>query len=129
MVPRMPAHRDANQYRKQSRCDPPPAPPEGTSNRLPLRGCNKRTVYRRQQPIAAASHGLDETWILGRVAEGFTQPADGCIQTMVEIHIGIGWPQTSAKFFPGHDFSGTVEQHAQNLKRLFLQTDSGSVAT
>src|SRR5882724_6023363 len=124
----MPAHKDANQYRKRSRCDPPPAPQEGTSDRLRLRGRNS-TVHGRQQPIPAARHSLDESWILGRVAQGFTQPADGSVQTVVEVHIRIGWPQTSAEFFPGHDFSGTVEQHAQNLKRLFLQTDSGSVAT
>jgi hypothetical protein len=39
-----------------------------------------------QKPIAAARDGLDETRILDRIAECFTDLADGFVEAMIKIY-------------------------------------------
>jgi hypothetical protein len=125
----MPAHYDAYQHRNRSGCHPPPAPPEGTSDRLRLWGRSDRSVHRRQQTITPARYGLDESWILGGVAQGVTQAADGGIQTVIEINVRICRPEAPAEFFPGYYFTGMFQQNREDLKGLLLKADADTVAT
>ena len=39
---------------------------------------------------------------------------------MVEIDKGICWPESVTKLFAGNHLAGMLEQHAQDLERLFL---------
>jgi hypothetical protein len=47
---------------------------------------------------------------------------------MVEVHKGIGGPQPGVQIFPRDDFSGTLEEHCQHLKGLFLKANLEAVA-
>jgi hypothetical protein len=46
---------------------------------------------------------------------------------MVEIHEGIGRPESVAKFFSCDHFAGMLDQHAQHLKGLFLKPQLDSI--
>jgi hypothetical protein len=47
---------------------------------------------------------------------------------MIEIHESIGRPQASPKVFPGDDFTGTLEEHGQDLKGLLLEANLETVS-
>jgi hypothetical protein len=94
-----------------------------------LRGRRSNSVHRRQQPITASRYGFDEPWILGGVAQRIAQPADGGIQTVVEINVRVCRPQAPAEFFPRYYFTRMLQQNREDLKWLLLKADAGSVAT
>jgi hypothetical protein len=47
---------------------------------------------------------------------------------VVEVHEGIGRPQTSSQFFASYDFTWLIEQHDEDLKGLILEPDLGPAA-
>jgi hypothetical protein len=48
---------------------------------------------------------------------------------MVEVDKRICRPQMGSQFFPRDDLARPLDQHHQNLKRLLLKPDLGSIAT
>ena len=86
------------------------------------------SVYRRQKPVSAAGDGLNKTGILCAVAQGVPEPADGGVQTVVEVNKSVCGPQPALQFFPRHYFSRPFEQQSENLEGLFLQLHPGAVA-
>ncbi len=75
-----------------------------------------------QQAIAAASHCLDVFRGVGGISEGLTQFVDGGVDAVVELNHGVVGPKLSLDLFPADDLSGALDEHAQDLEGLFLQT-------
>lgn len=82
---------------------------------------------RSNEPVASAGHGFDESGIVGFFAEGTSQFSDGGVQSVVELDEGVGGPKSLTNLFSGNQFAGALEQHGEDLERLFLQPDSQSV--
>lgn len=78
---------------------------------------------RHQEAVAAPGQRLDKAGVIGGVAEGFSQFVDRCIQPIVEIDEGILRPQLGAQLFTTDQFTRTLQQEREHLKRLFLQLD------
>jgi hypothetical protein len=72
----------------------------------------------RNETVAAPRQRLDIARRLGRVIQNLANPGHGIIQTVIEIHEGIGWPQLRLQFLTRDDFAGTFNQDRQYLKRL-----------
>jgi hypothetical protein len=49
------------------------------------------------------------------------QSLDGGIETVIEVHERICWPELAAQFLSSNQFSRSFKQRSQQLKRLFLQ--------
>jgi hypothetical protein len=58
--------------------------------------------------VAALGDCLDITRFIGGVAQGFPQPGDGAVQTVIKVNKCIGRPQVLAQFFPSYEFSGSL---------------------
>ena len=86
-------------------------------------------MYRCHKPISPAGDGLDKTGILSAVAQGVPEPADGRIETVVEVDKGVCGPQPALQLFPRNHFSRSFEQQGKNLEGLFLQFYPGAVAS
>jgi hypothetical protein len=65
---------------------------------------------RGQETVAPARHCFHEPGIIRRIAESVTQASDGCIEAVIEIDKGIGWPQSAAQLFPSYNLSGFFQQ-------------------
>jgi len=48
---------------------------------------------------------------------------------MIKIDEGICWPKSAAKLFSCNYFTGMLDEHAQDLERLFLQLQLDSTLT
>ena len=61
------------------------------------------------------------------IAEYSSQLIDGGIQAVVEVNKSVIRPEFFAEFLPGYHLSRAFQKKRQNLKGLFLQTNSGAV--
>jgi hypothetical protein len=78
------------------------------------------------EPKAAAGQGLDIARAFRLVAQRLPQLLDGGADAVVELDDRAIRPDAIADFLPRHHFSGMLEQHEENLERLFLQTNAPS---
>jgi hypothetical protein len=46
---------------------------------------------------------------------------------VVEIDEGVGWPESAAQFFSRNYLAGMLDQHVQDLERLFLELQLDSI--
>jgi hypothetical protein len=76
----------------------------------------------RDESVAAAGDGLHEPRTRRGIVQHIADSVDRFVDAVVEIHEGVGGPQTVAKLFPGHGLTRPFEQHRQKLKRLLLQS-------
>jgi hypothetical protein len=76
-----------------------------------------------EEPVTATGNGLNEAWILRRVAQRFTNLVDGFVQTVIEVDDRLA-PKFLLQLLPGYQLSGLFQQHRQDLKRLLLQSDA-----
>jgi hypothetical protein len=76
-----------------------------------------------EKPVAAASDGLDEAWILGGIAQSFSNLADCFVEAVIEIHDCLR-PKSTAQFLPGDQLSRFFQQDCQQLEGLLLQPES-----
>src|SRR5579862_3275683 len=130
--PRLP-HKQPNPESGEYQCsrsggDPPPA------NRMQRRSRGLSidhscwSMYWREKPVAAAGDGLNITRILGAVPQGVPEPADGGVETMIEVDESVGGPQPALQFMPADHLSRPREQQSENLEGLFLQFYPGAVS-
>jgi hypothetical protein len=70
--------------------------------------------------------GLHEARDLGVIAERDTEPADGSVQTVLEIDEGSMRPEPLTEFLPPDELARPLEQRQQNAQRLFLQRNAES---
>ena len=79
------------------------------------------------ETVAAPRNGLYKTWLVGGVAEDFTQPHDRVVESVVEVDEGVTLPETVAKLVAGDDFSRLLQKDGQNLKGLFGKLEAHAV--
>ena len=75
------------------------------------------------EAIAAASDGLDEAGVLGRVTQCFSNLGNCFVEAVIEVYDRV-WPELATQFFPGQQLTRPLEQHGQQLKGLLLQPDT-----
>ena len=73
--------------------------------------------------IAAPGESFNKAGGLGGVAQGFPQPLDGVVKTVVEIDKGVGGPDLLLQFFAGDGLTGTLQKNLEDLERLLLEFD------
>src|SRR5271155_3340589 len=79
-----------------------------------------RRVDTAEEAVAPPRNGLDEARVVRIISQRIAQPFDGGVKAVVEIAEVAAWPKFAAKFLPGNHLAGMLEQHAQDLERLFL---------
>ena len=84
-------------------------------------------VQWRDEAVTASGQRFDETRIVGRVAEGLPDLADGGIQSVVEFDESVARPEAFVEFLARYDFARALDKRPQHLKRLFLQPDASPV--
>lgn len=78
---------------------------------------------RRDKPIPVARQGFDEAGIVRGVAQGFPEPHDGGIQTMVEVDKCVLGPEPFSQLLSCNDFASLFQQDGENATGLLLEPD------
>jgi len=76
------------------------------------------------EAITASRYGLDKTGAIGGVPKDFSQAHHRIVNTMVEVNEGIALPESIPQLLPGDDLPGSLQEHSQNLERLFGKLDA-----
>src|SRR5207237_10568027 len=82
-----------------------------------------RPVYRREEAVAASGHSFYKSGVLCRVTERVPQPADCCIQAVIDIDEGICRPELLLQFFAGHYLAGIPGERSSALKGVTWYLD------
>jgi hypothetical protein len=75
------------------------------------------------ETVAPAADGLNESWRRRGVAERGAEPADGVVQTVVEVHERLG-PESLTQLLSRDDCPGPRDQHFEEDERLILNQDT-----
>jgi hypothetical protein len=67
--------------------------------------------------------------MIGVVSERRTQPFDGGIQAVLEVHERAIRPEAMPQFVARDDFARMFEHESKNLERLILQTHTSRPLT
>ena len=73
------------------------------------------------EAIPASCDRFDETGTRRRVTDGVANPVDRLVHSVIEVHERVGAPQPGPKLLACDDLARPLNQHRQDLKRLFLQ--------
>jgi len=76
------------------------------------------------EPVSSPGKGLDVPRLIGGVAQCVAEPFYGRIDTLVEVHCYVIRPESVADVFPRNQHTGGLNQHSQDLERLFLKVYS-----
>ena len=79
--------------------------------------------HRHQQTVTTAGQGFDVARIVGGGPQCLAQPIHGGADAVLELHYGVIRPQPLADFFAAHHFAGMLQQHRENQKGLFGETN------
>jgi hypothetical protein len=82
---------------------------------------------RSNEAVAAAGESLYEAGVVGGIAEGVSKSFDGSIQPVVKVDEGVDRPEPSPQFLSMDNFSGSLQQHCQELERLVLELDLAAI--
>jgi hypothetical protein len=80
-------------------------------------------VHGGNEPIPPSRNGLNESWILGDVAQGAAELRDGNIHGLIEVPITGLRPDTFVQLLAGDKFARSFQQGQQDLERLLLHLD------
>ena len=86
------------------------------------------TVHRRNEPVAAPGQRLDEPGIARRIAQRFTNPVYGGVDSVFIVDEGVVRPQGAANLLARHQLSRALQQKHQDLEGLGSQPDAQSLA-
>src|SRR6267378_676013 len=84
-------------------------------------------IHRRDESVSATSKSLDETRIGRGIAQRLANLVYSSIQAVIEIDERIGRPDLLPQVITRNHTPGIFQQHAENLKRLLLQTHSSAI--
>ncbi len=77
--------------------------------------------HRRNQPIAAARQGFDESRSLGRVSKRFAQPLHRRVHSVLEVDECVVLPEALTQFLAGDQLTGSRHQALEHLEGLLLE--------
>jgi hypothetical protein len=80
-------------------------------------------VHRRDKSITSPRHGLHKPGVFSGISEGFADFVNSLVEALIEVYKRVGGPDFLAQLFPSDDLSRTIEQGANDLKRLALELD------
>ena len=81
----------------------------------------------RDEAVAAAGEGFDETGIAGSVTERFAEPIDRGVDAVFVVDEGSFGPEFAADFLAGEDFARPVQEHAEDPEGLRVEFDAESL--
>src|SRR5437016_12399809 len=64
---------------------------------------------------------FDKAWVLGGVTQGFAQPLDRVIQSLIEINERVSRPDSPSELLPRDDLARMLQQHLQKMEGLLLE--------
>jgi hypothetical protein len=83
-------------------------------------GLRSGFVNRGEETVPAPRNCLNESRVVGRVAEGNTQFPDGRVDALIETDESISGPESGLQLLARNYVSGTLQKHRQDPKRLLL---------
>src|SRR5208337_5555704 len=89
--------------------------------------CQVDATYWGDEAISAAGQGFDEARARCGVAQRIANFVYRGVEAVIEVDEGVGRPNLCAQLVPRHDLAGILQQGAEDLKRLFLKSDTGAV--
>ncbi|MGB7590352.1 MAG: hypothetical protein WCD04_18060 [Terriglobia bacterium] len=87
------------------------------------RGAGGEGFHPCHEAVAVARQGLDKARVLRRVIQRLAQSANRVIQAVFMITERLPRPEDAVYLLARHYVIGALEEHHQNLQRLFLQVD------
>jgi hypothetical protein len=72
------------------------------------------------ESISTPRHSLDESWILGVVAQSIAQLSYGAVDSVFVIDPRPGIPESGADLIPRNHFARVLQEEAQDSQRLIL---------
>ncbi len=78
-------------------------------------------LHRRNQPIASARQGLDESRGLGRVPKRFAQPLYRRVHSVLEVDECVALPEPLTQFLASDQLAGALHQAFEHLEGLLLK--------
>lgn len=63
----------------------------------------------------ALGEGFDEARFFSVIPESFAQLFYGIVQPLIEIHEGVGWPNSLLEFFAADYLTGALQQDPEDL--------------
>ena len=81
----------------------------------------RHDFHRGDEAVAAAGNRLNESRIIGRIAQGVAQLVHRRVEAVVVIDERVRGPKQQPQFVPRHHVAGMGEKVQENLERLPLQ--------
>ena len=73
------------------------------------------------EAIASSRDRFHKPWVLRGIAQNFPQTHYRVIKPVIEVDESISLPEAVTKLIPGDDLARLLEEHGQNLERLFRE--------
>src|SRR5215469_10344474 len=93
--------------------------------------CPIRPCFRHgdigNETVAAARYGFDKARAIGGISQRVAQPGYGAVEALIELDESVRRPDVFAQLFAADDLSAIFQQKAQDLERLVLQLDPGTL--
>jgi len=88
--------------------------------------CEGEPFNWNHESVAHSRQSLDELWPLGRIFQRLSQLLNRRIYSVLEIDVGIFWPERGANLLAGDDLASGSKEQAKDLRRLFLNRHAGA---
>src|SRR6516164_9203113 len=75
------------------------------------------------EAIPSPGYGFNEAGTLSVVIQRRPKPFHGIVQSLLEVHKGVGRPELLLQLFSGDGLARTSQQHDQYVQWLPLQSD------
>src|SRR5882762_3947555 len=79
------------------------------------------------EAITPSRQRLDKPRLVSRVIQRLTQPIDGIVEPVVEVHEGVIRTKSLVEFLTRNCFAGILQAHGQDSERLLLHPDLSNV--
>ena len=101
----------------------------GDRNRDCGKGRRRRQQsHRGDESVAAPRQRFHEGRGFGRISERPPDLFHGGVQTVVEVHERVGWPEPLAQILASDDVARSIQQRRQYLRGLLLELHPAAVA-
>ena len=80
-----------------------------------------RASDRPDETVPATTQGFDESRVLRRVSQRLAELPDGRPQAVIEVHEGVGRPQSILELFARYHVAGTLQKYPKDLEWFLLK--------
>ena len=83
--------------------------------------------YLRDEAITSSRERLDKSRVFSGIVQSLPKSFDGGVQTVLEVHERIAWPELVFEIVSSHQFPRLVKQHGKDLNWLPLHLNLASM--